>query len=247
MRRYPLYIFDLDGTLYRGNEALPGAVETVRRLQEEGALLRYLTNNSSRTAEQQREKLAGMGFPVELSQVLTSSIGTARFAADAGVRTAFAIGEKGLHMALAEAGIQIVQEKADAVIAGIKWSFNYDDINGAMQVIRGGARFIATNTDATYPLEGGRLTPGAGVIISAIETCTGVKPVVVGKPNQYLVDYLLKETGVAPSDALVVGDRYETDILSGQAAGCDTLLVLTGVSHEAPAGQLSAPDLSGLL
>jgi HAD superfamily hydrolase (TIGR01450 family) len=117
----------------------------------------------------------------------------------------------------------------------------------AMQRIRGGQRFVATNSDSTYPMEGGRLIPGAGSIVAAIRTCSEQEPFVVGKPNPYMVTMALEGAGVRPSEALVVGDRLDTDIASGIAAGCPTHLVLTGVAHSAPEGQSFSPDLKGLL
>jgi 4-nitrophenyl phosphatase len=248
MRPYPLYIFDLDGTLYRGNEALPGAVETVRALLDRGAQVRYLTNNSSRTVEDQAAKLEALGLPATPELVVTSATGTARYAAAQRIPSAYVIGEDGLRSALAASGIQVDPDRApDAVIVGICWSFDYSMVNQAMQHIRAGARFIATNTDATYPLEQGRLVPGAGVVVGAVQIASGVEPVVIGKPNPYLVELILQDTGVPAAEALVVGDRYETDILAGRNAGCDTMLVLTGVTGAAPDGVASVHSLTELL
>ncbi len=267
VKAYSLYIFDLDGTLYRGDQVLPHAVETLAELRRRGSLIRYLTNNSSRTPEDQAEKLTRLGFEAAPADVLTSSVGTARYAASEGIKTAFVIGEEGLYRALADAGVISVPQPPpsktlrlrsgqahfegggfpDAVIVGINWSFNYDMVSDAMRYIRAGARFIATNADATYPLEDDRLVPGAGVVVAAVQTASGVAPYIVGKPNPHLIELILQDAGLAPQDTLVVGDRYETDILSGRAAGCDTLLVLTGVSTEAPDHQWSAQSLDVLI
>lgn len=249
MRRYPLYIFDLDGTLYRGEEAIPFAVETVQRLREDGATIRYVTNNSSKTQAEFADKLARLGFEARPQEVYTSSIGAAQLAIEKGHRSAFVVGEPGLVETLSKVGLEISgpSEQADCVIAGICWKFTYDWLNQALQQLLGGAMLIATNRDATYPIEGGRVQPGAGAIVSAIETAAGTEAESVGKPDPYMVNSILQETGVAASDALVVGDRFETDIVSGQRAGCDTLLVLTGVSESAPDGQLPVRDLRALL
>lgn len=258
MRQYGGYIFDLDGTLFRGNEALPGAVETVAELRRRGAAVRYLTNNSSLTREAYLKKLRGMGFEAGLAEVYSSAIGTASYCLDEGLGSAFVVGEPGLVATLKDAGIRVLNadeqglvcEEADparAVVVGIHKSFNYQIASGAMQQILQGARFLATNRDATYPLEGGRLIPGAGAIVAAIATCSGEEPVVIGKPNPFLVEFVIRESGLSSADMLVVGDRYETDIESGRRAGCDTHLVLTGVTKTPPEGQSWSEDLRGLL
>jgi 4-nitrophenyl phosphatase len=253
MHRYSLYILDLDGTLFRGNEALPGAVETVAELQKQGALVRYLTNNSGMTRHSYQDKLASMGFAVKLDDIYSSAIGTAAYCAEAKLRNLFVVGESGLIETLQAANLTVINfdgtgpDQADAVVAGIHKKFSYAVMAGAMQQVIGGARLIATNTDATYPIEGGGMVPGAGAIVASLERCTGQDAFVVGKPNPYLIELVMKDAGVAPSDTLVVGDRYETDIESGIRAGCDTHLVLTGVSKRAPEGQSFSADLTGLL
>lgn len=249
MRPYPLYILDLDGTLYRGSEALPHAAETVAALKRRGAIIRYLTNNSSQTPAVQARKLKGMGIDAEVGEVATSGVGAAKYCLAEGIESLFVVGEPGLVEVLRDHSIRTAEpgEPAEAVLAGICRSFDYQVLSEAMNRIREGARFIATNTDATYPLEGNASVPGAGAIVGAIRICSGVEPTVIGKPMPTLVRMILDETGIAPSDGLVVGDRFETDIVAGREAGCDTALVLTGVTAEAPAGVVSLAGLSGLL
>lgn len=248
MRDYRLYIFDLDGTLYRGNMPLPYAAEAVEAVKSRGATVRFLTNNSGSRPEDQVMKLRQMGISANQEEVLTSGMGAARYAVEQGFKNIFLVGERGLAEILEDAGLRLVAagESADAVIAGICRSFTYVWLNDALQAILSGAKFIATNTDATYPVEGG-VTPGAGSIVASIETASGIEPAVIGKPNPMLVQMILNETGTAPSDTLVIGDRWETDIESGRRAGCDTMLVLTGVTDEAPEGEPSEPDLRFLL
>jgi 4-nitrophenyl phosphatase len=244
---FSAYILDLDGTLFRGNEALPGAVETVAELRRRGAGIRYLTNNSSLTRSQYAAKLTGMGFEAPEEEVYSSGLGTAAYLRERGHRRAFVVGEPGLHETLRAAGIETVEEGADFAVVGICRSFSYDLLNGAMQAILGGAEFVATNPDPTYPLEGGRLIPGAGSIVAAVRACSGREPFVVGKPNPFLVELILKEAGLRPEEALVVGDRVDTDLESGRRAGCPTHLVLTGVTKEPPEGVSWSQDLRGLL
>ena len=259
MRLYQLYILDLDGTLFRGNRPLPGAVETVKELKNRGAQIRYLTNNSSLTRAAYQQKLSGMGFPVDLNEVYSSAVGTASYCNDLGYKNLFVVGEPGLAQTLKDSSLLIinsnasgvveakVEKQADAVIAGIHKAFNYDILSAAMQQILKGAHLIATNTDATYPVEDSQLIPGAGAIVRSIETCTGQQAFVVGKPNPFLIELVMKEANMPPKETLVVGDRYETDIESGIRAGADTHLVLTGVTKTPPSGQSFSEDLEGLL
>ncbi len=258
MRRYPLYIFDLDGTLYRGDEAIPHAAETVRRLVEDGSAVRYFTNNSGQTREFFTRKLRSMGFPCEPEMVYSTATGVAALCRERDVGTVFCVGEPGLVQTLREAGVQVVNAdakgrvwpcgEAGTVVVGICRSFTYALLDAALQCLLNGAAFWATNTDATYPLEGGRLEPGAGSLVAAVSTCAGRGPdLVVGKPSPRRVRQILKETGTAPEDALLVGDRAETDLECGRSLGCPTCLVLTGVTSEAPPGQPFCEDLRGLL
>jgi len=258
MRRYPLYIFDLDGTLYRGDTVLPHAVETVSALKAAGSQVRYLTNNSGQTRAFFLNKLVGMGFPAELDEILSTAAGAAIHLTENGISRVFVVGEPGLVETFRQEGLIVVNadergqvlaegESSEAVVVGICRSFTYDLMRAAMIRIRSGQTFVATNTDSTYPLEGGSLIPGAGSVVAGIRTCSETEPFVVGKPNPFLVELILEETGIHPSEALVVGDRADTDLLCGERAGCPTHLVLTGVTQVPPAGQAFSTDLRGLL
>lgn len=222
-------------------------MEVVARLREAGTIIRFLTNNSSQTRASYLDKLGQLGFNPQPQEIYSSAIGTAKYLRSQGVQSAFIVAEQGLRDTLEEGGIEVVESSPQVVVAGICRSLTYDLISQAMTHIRGGARFIATNTDATYPMEGGRLIPGAGAIVSAIQTCSGQEPYVVGKPNPYMIELILKEAGLNPSETLVVGDRYETDIVSGQRAGCPVHLVLTGVTTEPIEGIPYSEDLRGIL
>ncbi|MGV3614599.1 MAG: HAD-IIA family hydrolase [Fimbriimonas sp.] len=259
MKPYRLYAFDLDGTLYRGEDPIPYAQEAVAAIRARGAAVRFLTNNSGRTREEFAGKLTRMGFEATPEEVVSSAVGTAAYCQTQGIRSAFVVGEPGLVSTLRNVGVVVVNGLAtgivvpqpavlevDAVIAGICRHFDYPLMDSAMQQIVNGARFIATNRDATYPLEGNRLQPGAGSIIAALETCGGISPFVVGKPNPFLMETILRDTGLAPDKVLVVGDRIDTDIECGRQAGCDTYLVLTGVETRLPEGQSGGDDLRSL-
>lgn len=255
MKAYKLYILDLDGTVYRGDEALPHAASVIAALRKRGAQVRFLTNNSGRTRAFYASKLSGMGIPCVASDFYSSASGTAIVCRDRGLSSVFAVGEHGLFDELRAVGVQLVNHASDpalatgqasAVVAGICRQFTYAWMNSAMQQIVGGAVFMATNCDATYPLEDGKFEPGAGSIVASIQTCSGVPPEVIGKPNRLLIDLILRDAGVLASEALAVGDRFDTDIVSGQNAGVDVHLVLTGVQREPVEGVPYSEDLLGL-
>ncbi len=249
MKRYSLYLFDLDGTIYRGGQAIEHAAESVHALVAGGAMVRYLTNNSGATAEFVHEKLVRMGLPCEPSWVFGTAALAGKVCAERGYGRVFVVGESSLHQAMRDAGVEEAGEEGpcDAVVAGVCRSLSYALLAAAMRHVRAGAKFIATNRDATYPLEGDRMEPGAGAIVAALETCSGVKPEVLGKPNPLMVEKLLAETGVPKSETVMVGDRVETDLECGLQAGVDAWLVLTGVTKVAPNGQPHGADLRDLL
>lgn len=246
MKRHALYILDMDGTLFRGSDPLPNAVEAVAGLRRGGAEVRYLTNNSTQKRETYVAKLSSMGFEVRPEWVYSSALGAAELLRGT-IDHAQVVGEEGLIQALIDAGIK-VGPRPDAVVVGMCRHFDYSLLNDSLQsLLDPNVRFVATNRDATYPLEGNRLVPGAGSIVAAIATACGREPEVVGKPSPFLIEWILRDAGVAPVDALVVGDRMDTDIEAGIRAGCSTHLVLSGVTSEAPSGISSSLDLSALV
>ena len=258
MPRYSLYIFDLDGTVYRGDEPIPFAAESICSLKEQDARISYLTNNSGHTREFFLNKLRRMGFPVELDEIYTSGVGCASYLQTSELRSVFVVGEPGLVATLRDEGFDVVNADengsvgpdggdSEAVVVGICRKFTYDLMNAAMQRLRTGEAFVATNPDTTYPMEQGRLVPGAGSVLAGIRACSESEPYIVGKPNPFLIDLILRDFECDPFEALVVGDRLDTDIESGRLAGCPTHLVLTGVTNVAPEGQTFSEDLRGLL
>jgi len=253
VKRYRLYILDLDGTLYRGSEALPRALESVQTLESNDAQIRYLTNNSGQTRQFYAEKLQEMGFDARPDWIYSSASGAAKICKEENLWPVFLVGDPGLKQTFVECGVPVINsesdsgEPANAVVAGICRAFTYAWLNASLQQILSGAKFIATNTDATYPVEGGRVEPGAGAIVSAIQTASGVAPRVIGKPEPLLIRMIMEDAGAVPEETLVVGDRYETDILAGIRAGVDAHLVLTGVTQRAPEGVSWSSDLGGLV
>lgn len=246
MKRYGLYILDLDGTVYRGKEAVPGAPEAIRALLARGAHVRYVTNNSAARPEAVAAKLTALGATCEPEWVFSSGVAAAALCLERGLKRVYVLGEPDLEQTCRERGL-IVTAEADAVIVGVCRTLTYQMILKAMRLIRGGAEFVATNRDATYPLENGEVEPGAGTMVAAVEVCSGRSPIVAGKPESGLILAAMESAGVGPESTLVVGDRLDTDIQAGLNAGCDTWLVLSGVTDSAPAGQASGRSLLDLL
>ncbi|WP_219837519.1 TIGR01457 family HAD-type hydrolase [Paenibacillus sp. R14(2021)] len=223
-------LIDLDGTLYHGGIMIPGADELVRMLQREGLRYLFVTNNSSASPEVVAERLRGMGIPARPDDVVTSAQGAAAYLAEqmpgANVHV---IGEAGLREAIQEAGLNLETDQPDVVVQGIDRELTYDKLAAAAAHIRSGARYILTNPDRLLPSEHG-LIPGAGSISAMLQASSGVQPVVIGKPSTILMDVALKRLGLAPEETWVVGDNPATDIAAGLAAGCLSVLVLTGLA-----------------
>lgn len=239
------YFFDLDGTLYRGAEPIPHAADCLRRLRGRGAKIRFLTNNSGATPDDVARKLSNMDMPASSHEVITSGMAAASYCRHNGLKRLFVVGEPGLVQVLSGAGLTVVNARADgsgvepaedvladAVVNGICRQFTYDLLNAALQHLLRGASFVATNPDPTYPMEAGRLEPGAGSLVAALRTAAGRDPYVAGKPQPDMVRLALESCEVSPTEALVIGDRIDTDVAAGEAAGCRTLLVMTGVTAD---------------
>jgi len=229
------FVFDMDGVLYRGDEPLGGVAEAFAALEIRGRRFMLATNNSMSTPASYVKKLARMGLDVPAEAILTSALATRDYLietlpAGAGV---FVVGMPALREQLfADAPyhpVQYGEEQPAAVVVGLDLTFDYAKLKTAAGAIRGGARFVATNADATLPTEAG-LVPGAGSIVAAISVASGQQPEVIGKPGTPLLDASLHRMGVAPTEAVMIGDRLDTDIVAGHRAGMLTVLVLTGVS-----------------
>ena len=230
------FLFDCDGVLFRGSEVVPGAPEVLARLRSNQKRLFFVTNNATKSRADNVAKLAALGISASVDEVVCSSFSAACFVRDQGFKKAFVVGEEGLVEELKLAGIETVQANesgaadVDVVVAGLDRHFNYEKLAAAQRCIHKGAAFVATNRDATYPAEGGAMLPGAGSIISALETCSGKAPMVTGKPSEWFVEFVKKIVGTDPSKCLMIGDRLDTDIAFGLSAGFKTMLVTeTGV------------------
>ena len=235
MSNFHGYIFDLDGTVYLGNNAIPGAPETIALLRELGSGVVFLSNKPLQSREVYAEKLTHLGIPTSPDDVINSSLVLAEYLVrEMAKATVFVIGEQPLVDEMIAAGLAISDnpEEIDVVIASFDRTFDYRKLNIGYQALRLGARFFATNADRTCPIEGGDI-PDAAAVIGALEGCSGRKvELVAGKPSTMIVKMVLGHLGLKASDCLMVGDRLETDILMGKNAGMSTALVLTGVTKQ---------------
>jgi len=223
-------LFDLDGVVYLGSTPLPGAQAVFDWLEQNSRPFCLVTNNSTRTPRQYQERLRAMGIRVPLSTVFTSALATAQFLKRQYPRGAgvYVIGEAGLREALADDGFWIDEKQPSVVCVGLDQELTYAKLQTACLAIRAGARFIGTNPDRTLPTEIG-LVPGNGATLTALRTCTDVDPLVIGKPSATMIDLAIERIGVPKDATVIIGDRLDTDIEAGAAAGITTVLVLTGV------------------
>lgn len=251
-----VFVFDMDGVLFRGEESVKGAPETLERLrtQTPSVSIFFLTNNSSQPRSVYVEKLTRLGMPCSEEEIVTSSSATAAYLTrhlKATGKTVLAVGGPGIRHELSRVGMVIRtaadfadadEARADFVVVGMDRDFNYHTLYAAQQAILHGAQFIATNRDGQYPVEHGRVIPGGGAIVAAIEACADTVPTVVGKPETLGLRIVLDAAGVAPEEAVMVGDRPDTDVLCGNRLGVPTTLVLTGVITEERAKELFEED-----
>jgi 4-nitrophenyl phosphatase len=251
-------IIDMDGVIWRGDAPIGDLAATFKRIREHGLKFVFATNNGTRTSEQYATRLQSFGVNVEPWQVITSAQAAAHGLAQKFPRgtKVFMIGEAGVQLALEERGFEILSienaPQAQAVVLGIDRQINFQKMAEATLLVRRGVPFYATNPDKTFPTPRGEI-PGAGAWYSVIVTASGIEPIVAGKPFPFLMELALEKLKTGREETLVVGDRLETDIAAGQAAGCPTALVLSGVSSRQqaqawdPPPDLMAFDLGELI
>jgi NagD protein len=224
------WLMDMDGVLVREEVAIPGADRFLERLRELELPFLVLTNNSIYTRRDLSARLAASGLHVPEEAIWTSALATARFLRDQRPRgSAFVIGEAGLTTALHDAGYTLSEREPDYVVLGETRTYSFERITQAIRLIAAGARFIATNPDATGPTADGPL-PATGSVAALISRATDVEPYFVGKPNPLMMRSALNAIDAHSETAAMVGDRMDTDVISGLEAGMETVLVLTGVT-----------------
>jgi arabinose operon protein AraL len=234
-RYFAGYLFDLDGTVYLGDALLPTAGETLLALREHGARTIFISNNPTHKRSDYADKLTRLGVPTPVEDILTSPLVLVDFLQRRmpGARL-FVLGEEPLCEELRRAGFQLTDDArlVDAVIASFDRTFVYRKLQIAFDAIRAGARFFATNPDRYCPVPGGG-EPDCAAIIAAIEACTNTQvEAVVGKPSHYMIDAALHLMNLPAADCLMTGDRLETDVHMGAAAGMSTALMMTGTTSE---------------
>ena len=262
------FILDQDGVLFHGTEAVPGALETVARLQGSGRRCFFVTNNSGRSRAAVAARLNAAGLRATADDVVTAGYAAAQHCLACLARTAYVVGEAGQVEELEQAGLTVSGGPAaddgasltdadfaalfssghrpDAVVVGLDSHFTYRKLAMASAFVQMGALLIGTNPDAGDRIGSG-LAPGAGALIAAVEIASGTRAVIVGKPSATLLTQLIKAHGLEPGRCVMVGDRLDTDIAFGSAGGVRTCLVLTGVAtlreaEEVPLGDARRPD-----
>ncbi|WP_420642782.1 HAD-IIA family hydrolase [Candidatus Leptofilum sp.] len=239
MKQIKNLILDMDGVLWRGETPMPGLADFFKTLRAHGIQFVLATNNASKTPQQYVAKLAKFGVPVDEEQIFTSAEATGDYLAQTyptGAK-AFVVGDVGLQTAVQNRGFQLLGveevmggETAVFVVAGFNPNATYPQMAAGALLIHKGADFIGSNPDLTFPSEYGPL-PGAGSFLAFLQAGTGVKPTVIGKPGPLIFKMAMEKLGGTPQNTAMVGDRLETDIAGGKAAGIQTILVLSGISQ----------------
>ncbi len=220
-------MLDLDGVIWLGDEAIPGAREAISALRANGRGVLLVTNNSRPTVAEYLQKLAGFGIDISREELISSSIAAGSLINPG--ESVYVIGGDGLKEAISSSGATIAKDhRADVVAVGWSREFDYEIMSVALRALLAGARFVATNEDPTYPTPQG-LVPGAGAIVRSIAYASGREPTVAGKPHKPIVEIVRERVGPG---SVMVGDRYSTDGIFAKNVGLPFYLVLSGVTKE---------------
>lgn len=236
---YKGYLIDLDGTIYLGKAPIEAGKRFIDRLQNAEIPFMFVTNNTTKTPETVAARLKHE-FDIHVSSdvVYTATLATIDFMNEQKKpKTAYVVGETGLKDAIIQAGYTIEETAPSFVVVGLDSNVTYDQLATAVLAIQQGACFIGTNPDKNIPTEKG-LMPGAGALISFVETATQTKPIFIGKPEAIIMEKALAKLGCRKAEAIMVGDNYETDIRAGLNNGIDTLLVLSGFTPKSAVSTL---------
>lgn len=231
---YKGYLIDLDGTIYLGTQPIPAGKRFVEKLQQQNIPFLFVTNNTTRSPQTVADRLKNeFDIHVGAETIYTASLATIDFMKDDNKgKKVFVIGEAGLIDLILAAGFEWEETNPDYVVVGLDNQVTYEKFVLATLAIQKGATFIGTNSDKNIPTERG-LLPGAGSLISMVETATQTQPIYIGKPEAIIMEKAVEKIGLAKEDVIIVGDNYETDIRSGLNNGVDTLLVLSGFTPKA--------------
>ncbi len=237
-------VIDLDGTVYRGRELLPGADDAIDQLRDRDVDLLFLSNNPVKSRTEYVDRLDRMGLAITSDEVASSGTITTQYLAENHAEDdLFVVGSSGLRAQFREAALNIVDDPdaADVLVASFYRGFDYDSLRDGLWALDAGAEFVGTDPDKVIPAEGGRNVPGSGAIIGALASMAERDPDhVMGKPSEDAVEMALENLDCDPEECFVVGDRLNTDIELGERAGMTTVLVLTGVTDRE---QLAESDI----
>ncbi len=239
-----LFLLDMDGTLYLGDEVFPGAIELIHTLEKTGRHYIYLTNNSSRAGSDYIVRLKRLGFPCEEENVFTAGMATGLYLQQQhpGEKVCV-VGTKAFRKELESYGVQIAESEAPVVCVGFDTELVYRELECAVDCLRNGASFIAANPDWVCPMPAGKVLPDCGSICALLTAATGKKPMYIGKPNRSMVDLLAEQRGLRNEQICCVGDRLYTDIAVAQNAGAVSVCVLSGeTTREMVDAQERTPD-----
>ncbi|SFI63748.1 HAD-IIA family hydrolase [Bradyrhizobium sp. Gha] len=235
-------ISDLDGVIYRGSTAIADAIEAFTAWRKADVPFCFATNNSTHTPEDVVRRLRGCGLSIEPSQVVTSAISAAELVRKRypHLTRIYVIGAPSLVSAMRDAGLEVTEQRPEAVVMGLDRDITHEKMRIAIEAILNGAVFIGTNPDLLLPTASG-FEPGAGATIAAVTAATQVQPLIVGKPQVPMIETALSRLGTNRESTIMIGDQVPTDIQAGKRAGLSTVLVTTGVpTRQDPS--LMAPD-----
>ncbi|ADK82610.1 HAD-IIA family hydrolase [Sediminispirochaeta smaragdinae] len=230
------FLLDMDGTIYLGDRLIDGASDFLHKIKANGKQYIFLTNNSSKNKRVYVEKLKRMGIAADSSEVFTSGEATIMYLNKIKKNAhIFLLGTPALEEEFEDAGFSLVRERnqdVDFVVLGFDTTLTYNKLWIACDYIAEGVEYIATHPDFVCPLEGGRCMPDAGSMIALIKGTTGKEPLVIGKPNRFIIDAILEKYSLKKEDMAIVGDRLYTDIRTGLDNGIDSILVMSGETDE---------------
>ena len=243
IRNKKAFICDMDGVIYHGNKLLPGVPEFLEWLEKNGKHYLFLTNSSSKTPRELREKMLRLGLDITVEHFYTSALATAEFLSTQKKNgSVYVIGDAGVYNALYNAGFSVNDSNPDYVVVSETDNYNYTNLQKAVELVANGAKLIGTNPDLSDPAERG-IIPATGSLIAPIELTTGSKAYFIGKPNPLMMRTALKILNCRREDTVIVGDRMETDIIAGMESEITTALVLSGVTRESDLGKFAyCPD-----
>ena len=229
-----LFLLDMDGTLYLGDEVFEGAIDFIHTIKATGREYIYLTNNSSRAGTDYIDRLRRLGFPCETENVFTSGMATAMFLNDRFPgASVYPVGTPAFLSELQSYGVKLCSDESVSVVCvGFDTTLTYEKLDRAVHYLRRGAAFVAANPDWVCPMPAGEVLPDCGSICALLTAASGVKPEYIGKPNRNMVDIISKQTGVPNENICCVGDRLYTDIAVAQNAGAVSVCVLSGESTQ---------------